>query len=334
MDSLTQLVLGASVGEAVLGKRIGNKAVLWGGIAGTIPDLDVFLNRFYPEIDALFVHRDFSHSIFFPFIVAPLLGYLLTRFYPTVGMKAWTLLFFWSIFTHPLLDLFTGYGTGLLVPFYDYRFQLDTIFIIDPAYTLPLFLSILIILFYKRDTMKRRVFHLTGLVLAHLYLAFTIVNKIQFHKIVNRNISDQGIISQRFMTAPAPLNNFLWWALVETEEEFLVGYYSFYDRSPSIRFQSILKNHNKLESLPDSKDIMTLIRFTKGYYSVENDENGLIFNDLRFGIISGWFDLSNDSIFSFSILNNNNQVDVRRRSVSRNTSREDFNQLITRIKGI
>jgi len=182
--------------------------------------------------------------------------------------------------------------------------------------------------------MKRRVFHLTGLVLAHLYLAFTIVNKIQFHKIVNRNISDQGIISQRFMTAPAPLNNFLWWALVETEEEFLVGYYSFYDRSPSIRFQSILKNHNKLESLPDSKDIMTLIRFTKGYYSVENDENGLIFNDLRFGIISGWFDLSNDSIFSFSILNNNNQVDVRRRSVSRNTSREDLNQLITRIKGI
>jgi inner membrane protein len=44
MDSLTQIVLGASVGEAVAGKKIGNKAMLWGAIAGTIPDLDVLLN--------------------------------------------------------------------------------------------------------------------------------------------------------------------------------------------------------------------------------------------------------------------------------------------------
>ncbi len=36
MDSLTQIVLGASVGEAVLGKKVGNKAILWGAIAGTL----------------------------------------------------------------------------------------------------------------------------------------------------------------------------------------------------------------------------------------------------------------------------------------------------------
>ncbi|NND88620.1 MAG: metal-dependent hydrolase, partial [Flavobacteriaceae bacterium] len=41
MDSLTQIVLGASVGEAVLGKKIGNKAIWYGAIGGTIPDLDV-----------------------------------------------------------------------------------------------------------------------------------------------------------------------------------------------------------------------------------------------------------------------------------------------------
>ena len=38
MDSLTQIVLGASVAEATLGKKIGNKAILYGAIAGTIPD--------------------------------------------------------------------------------------------------------------------------------------------------------------------------------------------------------------------------------------------------------------------------------------------------------
>ncbi len=41
MDSLTQIVLGAAVGEAVLGKKARNKAMLYGAIAGTIPNLDV-----------------------------------------------------------------------------------------------------------------------------------------------------------------------------------------------------------------------------------------------------------------------------------------------------
>ena len=38
MDSLTQIVLGGAVGEAVLGKKVGNRAILWGAVAGTIPD--------------------------------------------------------------------------------------------------------------------------------------------------------------------------------------------------------------------------------------------------------------------------------------------------------
>jgi inner membrane protein len=41
MDSLTQIVLGAAVGELVLGKKLGNKAILLGAVAGTLPDLDV-----------------------------------------------------------------------------------------------------------------------------------------------------------------------------------------------------------------------------------------------------------------------------------------------------
>jgi len=44
MDSLTQIVLGATCGEIVLGKNIGNKALLFGVIGGAIPDLDVFIS--------------------------------------------------------------------------------------------------------------------------------------------------------------------------------------------------------------------------------------------------------------------------------------------------
>ena len=65
MDSLTQIVLGAAVGEAVLGRKVGNKAMLWGAIAGTIPDLDVFIKLFADPITSTELHRGISHSLFF-----------------------------------------------------------------------------------------------------------------------------------------------------------------------------------------------------------------------------------------------------------------------------
>ena len=59
MDSLTQIVLGAACGEVALGKKIGNKALLFGAIGGTIPDLDVFVGRwiYSNEIDIMSFHR-------------------------------------------------------------------------------------------------------------------------------------------------------------------------------------------------------------------------------------------------------------------------------------
>ena len=63
MDSLTQIVLGAAVGEVVLGRKVGNKAMLWGAIAGTIPDLDVYQSLFFDSLTTNELHRGFSHSI-------------------------------------------------------------------------------------------------------------------------------------------------------------------------------------------------------------------------------------------------------------------------------
>ncbi len=69
MDSLTQIALGAAVGEAVLGKKVGNKAVLWGAVAATIPDLDVIPGSFMDAVAGLDFHRGLSHSILFCLIL-------------------------------------------------------------------------------------------------------------------------------------------------------------------------------------------------------------------------------------------------------------------------
>ena len=81
MDSLTQVVLGAAVGEAVLGRNIGNRAMLWGGIAGTLPDLDVLSGMVTDPMSALAYHRAFTHSIPFAVLAAPLIAVAVHRMY-------------------------------------------------------------------------------------------------------------------------------------------------------------------------------------------------------------------------------------------------------------
>ncbi|MEM9992500.1 MAG: metal-dependent hydrolase, partial [Bacteroidota bacterium] len=81
MDSITQITLGAAVGEAVLGKKIGNRAMLWGAFGGTIPDLDIVANFVTDTVGATAFHRGITHSFFFALLAPLVLGWLLHRLY-------------------------------------------------------------------------------------------------------------------------------------------------------------------------------------------------------------------------------------------------------------
>ena len=164
MDSLTQIVLGAACGEAVLGKKIGNKALLFGAIGGTIPDLDVFVGGWIygNEIDAMLFHRGFMHSIFFSVAASFILGWLTYKLYNTgrrlntTTKRNWVNLFFWSLFTHPILDCFTPYGTQLFAPISNYRVAFNNIAVVDPVYTLPFLLCLIVLMFFGRTSVKRQ----------------------------------------------------------------------------------------------------------------------------------------------------------------------------------
>jgi inner membrane protein len=81
MDSLTQITLGAAVGEVVLGKKAGNRAMVWGAVAGTLPDLDILANLVTDPVSALAYHRAFTHSLTFAALVPLALGMLVHRIY-------------------------------------------------------------------------------------------------------------------------------------------------------------------------------------------------------------------------------------------------------------
>jgi inner membrane protein len=333
MDSLTQIILGAAVGEAVLGRKVGNKAILWGAIAGTIPDLDVLCNLFFDAVTSNEVHRGFSHSMVFSLLFAPALGWLVYRFYgkKESSWKGWTKLMFWSLFTHPLLDVHTTWGTQLLWPL-EYKFSFKNIFVVDPLYTIPFLLFLMFAVFQKKGTPKRAKLNQCGLVISSAYMILTLIFKWITYDVFVENLKIQEIAYTELETKPTPLNSILWSANVDTEDAYLIGYYSLFDTNRPISFLRVPKNHDLLGDLKNDPLIHRLIKLSKGWYTIEKKEEKLYFNDLRFGLMG----ISPDErrfVFSYELINDNG---LRAVETPKNTSevKLQLKALFERVKGI
>lgn len=285
MDSLTQIVLGAAVGEATLGKKVGNKALLYGGIAGTIPDLDILFGKFTDTITAIEWHRGFSHSILFFILLSPILGYLIQRIEHklNIGWKPWTKLFFLSLFTHALLDVFTTWGTQLFWPL-NTRLAFNSIFVIDPLYSVPLALCTLWLLFYKRDSQKRRKISRVGLLISTSYLLIGLLVKTYVEAQIKKDLKSQNIEYTSISTRPSAFNIILWNANIDSTDKYLITDYSLFDSQP-LQFKSYPKLRNESKEAENFPDVQRLIEISKGWYILEKEEDHWIFNDLRFGLI-------------------------------------------------
>lgn len=335
MDLVTQTVLGAAVGEVVLGRKAGNKAIVWGAVGGLIPDLDVLVVPLFSEVDGLFVHRGFSHSLLFSFLLAPLLGWLIHHIHRKkidITTREWTILIFWAAFTHPILDYFTTYGTGAFLPFSGYRIELGTIGIIDIFYTLPFIVVLFIIPFLKRTSLLRRRVILTTVTITSLYLLGTVGNKLYVNAVFKESFATKQISYDRFKTAPLPLSNFLWMGIAETDSGYYMSLYSNFDSMKPTNFMYIPRNEAKLSAFADNEDLTKLIRFTKGFYHVNEDKNGLFLADLRFGKMG--IEENADFIFKFYIKNSDGKVLIQQSKETRTIEDGAFSKFISRIKGI
>ncbi|SIS81449.1 inner membrane protein [Zobellia uliginosa] len=286
MDSLTQIVLGAAVGEAVLGKKVGNKAMLYGAIAGTIPDLDVMARFFFDTVTATEIHRGFSHSIFFSILFAPIFGWLISKIERKgpASFRDWSWLMFWGLFTHPVLDAFTTWGTQLFWPF-EMRLAFQNIFVIDPLYTLPFIVFLIMAMRQKKTSPKRKRYNWLGLTVSTAYLVTTLILKWVAYRQFSYSLEAQGIAYEKLDTRPTPFNTILWSANVDAGDAYLIGEYSFFD-TKEIVFRSYAKNHQLLGDLRSDEKIERLIKVTEGWYTINKKEDRLYFNDLRFGLIS------------------------------------------------
>ncbi len=337
MDSFTQIVLGASVGEAILGKKIGRRATLWGAISGTIPDLDVFALKFFPYVEALSLHRGFTHSILFALLSAIFLALILNAFYKKnlkTNFMDWFLLFFWGLFTHALLDCHTTWGTQLFWPL-DHRLALSSIFVIDPLYTLPFAALLVTALFYKKNNIKRRRLNYIGLGISSLYLLCTFLTKQIVTEKFEIHLKENQIAYTDINVRPTPLNSFLWSANIQTEKAYLIGNYSIFDTEFKPNFINYPKKHFLLNKHTGNEELQKLLSIMKGDFIVQHKGTNLLISDLRFGQL--YFGKGNGPFVFNSLLEiENNKIKAIREANSVRDKQEitkSLDELWKRIKG-
>lgn len=281
MDSITQAVLGAAIGEAVLGKKIGGKGAIIGAAVATIPDLDVALYLFYDKFDMLSIHRGFSHSILFSLLGAFLIAYILQKIKWTKKINYWRLwIFTWlALFTHMLLDAFTAYGTQLFLPFSDARVGFDSVNVVDPVYTLPLLIGLFFSLLIYKNKPSRPIFNYIGIIVSTLYLLGTLGVKNKVEKHFQKELSEQNIEYHSLLTMPVGVANINWYGVAKTNDGLLMHKYSIIN-DQHLPFEYFpIKDHllNGLNPVLVNK----MKWFAKGFYTVEKDGDKLRFYNLQ-----------------------------------------------------
>jgi len=282
MDSLTQLALGSAIGVAVMGRRTAVwKAALWGGIAGTVPDLDALVD-FGDAVSNMVYHRAESHSLFYLSLLAPLMAWAVSRLHGQQALFGrWWLALWLALFTHPLLDYLTIYGTQLLQPFSSHPYGLGSMFIIDPLYTLPLIIGVTAALVNRQLAGLR--WNAVALSFSCLYLGWSVAAQQMVKSVVRDDLAARGISGAKFLVTPALLNTVLWRVVVMRPDGYEEGFYSLLDKERRIQFDAFPSSTKLREDLAANPDVQRLASFTHGFFKIQQQSGKAVLSDLRMG---------------------------------------------------
>lgn len=289
MDSLTQAALGAAVGQAVAGPRVGHRAAFWGAIAGTLPDLDVVAYPFLDLAGQLYVHRGVTHGLAFGLVVGPLLGWIVWRVErwrsrskpgrDAGDWRLWAWVMALGLVTHPLLDVFTVYGTQLLAPFSMHPFAVGSLFILDPLVTIPIAVALLIALRSRPE--RRRAWVLGGLAVAAGYVGLGVGAQVHARGTVEAAYSARGEAPERLLVVAAPLSSFHWRGAADLGDRIEPFHLHLTDALDAVAFEPTLSPARLPEAVLESRDGTALRWFSRGWLVETGDP--LAVADLRFG---------------------------------------------------
>ncbi|MBL0133221.1 MAG: metal-dependent hydrolase [Chitinophagaceae bacterium] len=335
MDSLTHIALGACMGEAFAGKTVGKKAMLWGALAQSLPDIDFVAGTWLHTSDELLAHRGFTHSFLFCFLAAPIMAFFAERWHRphNISFRKWWLFFGAAIFIHVFIDAFNNYGVGWFEPFSHQRISFNSVYVADPFLSVWPAIALAALLVLKRTNQRRRFWWAFGLALPALYLLYSLNNKRIIDTELKNSLQKQNISYTKYFSTPAPLQNWLWFVVAGTDSGYNVGYRSLYDKTENIHFTYFLRKDSLLTTVKNTKEVKQLVRFSQDFYTVEKWNDTVVFNDLRFGQIIGWQKPENHFVFHYFLDYPEANGIVVQRGRFAEWDKEVFRNFLRRIRG-
>jgi len=290
VDTLTHVVLGACLGELLATKKVGKKALIFGALAQSVPDIDFILSFWLEPSANVLAHRGFTHSFLFASLIVPILAWAAQRGWGNTQttFRSWLTFFGLQVMLHSVLDAFNAYGTGWFEPFSHERVSFHTLFVADPFFSLSLGVAAFVLIITSVDYRKRNQWAWGGLIVSLLYLGYGVMNKFHIDHDVKQELAKQKIPADHYFTTPTPFNNWLWFVVANTNSGSYVGYRSVFDKKTDIDFQFFPRHDSLLHFDDPIGEVQRLKRFSQGYYTVEAKGDTLLFNDLRFGQMIGW----------------------------------------------
>ncbi|MEI2415008.1 metal-dependent hydrolase [Orrella sp. JC864] len=283
MDSLTQAVLGAGLQGAVLGRFQGRKALAYGALLATLPDMDVVMSYADP-VSSMTYHRGFSHSVFVLSGLAATMTWLIRKRWPDAGYSSARLFMaLWLVLvTHPILDAFTSYGTQLFWPLAVTPASWSSLFIIDPGFTVPLLLAVVLAAI---GGPRSRLWQTLWWALAWcvLYLCLSLAGKGLAEHRVRQALRERGVPVQQVFSAPMPFNILLWRVVAREGDGYYEAVSGWFDRAPPEMVRQPL--HPELAvPLLDSPQYVRLDWFSGGWLRRDAIGDELVVSDLRMGM--------------------------------------------------
>jgi inner membrane protein len=269
------------VGVLATRGRQPRKAIIYGAVLATLPDLDI-LQPFDNDLDATVGHRTWSHSWIVHLCVSPIFAYVLHRFDRSLTRLTWFALVASVFISHAALDALTIYGTGLFWPLARVPVMGGSIFIIDPLYTLPLLVTA--IMLWRRPD-RRRPLRLAsiGIGLSSLYLGWGLFAQHHVEGLAAQSLGVQGKTWTKMVATPTPFNSVLWRVVALQENHFLEGFYAFTDSTENITMHRYPRNLDLKKQLGDQSYIEKFAAFNHGYYAIRRAGGQIVASDLRMG---------------------------------------------------
>ncbi len=296
MDSLTQFTLGAAVTVALLGRNVGpRKAVLIGGLMGTLPDLDVFI-PYEDPVDSFVLHRGATHSIFVHALATPVIGEALVR---SVGaLREHRARVYATVFlvlaSHAIIDAMTVYGTRIFWPVLPDPVGVGSIFIIDPLYTVPILIPVIWALCVRSWTPRLARVLSIGLVFSTSYMALTIALQAYVEDRARTMFEQAGVEAVKVFALAAPFNTVLWKVIAIDETRYHNLYLSLLDGEENPTIYSHARRPDLLTCLDGAPAVQKLVWFSDGYLRAREADGQILVADLRMGLTPNY-------VFQFAV---------------------------------